>query len=46
MTMTTEFAEISKRTAKPKRKPRGKPFQKGQSSDHETCPRNCADGAI
>ena len=29
MAMTTEFAEISKRTAKPKRKVRGRPFPKG-----------------
>ena len=30
---TDDFAQISKRTAKPKRKPRGKPFPKGVSGN-------------
>src|SRR5215470_17777923 len=33
MTMTEQLAAISEKTAKPKRKPRGKPFQKGQSGN-------------
>jgi len=33
MAMTAEFAENSERTAKPKRKPRGRPFPKGVSGN-------------